>query len=254
MLRSSASPVNVWLSSMGLAPMMKPCATRCSICWTNRRTSAARRGPGCSFRTIWRPGQSMVGRRIGPYQLLHSIGKGGMGSVYAASRADQEYKKIVAIKLVTSGMGTEDMLRRFRNERQVLAGLDHPYIARLLDGGSTDDGLPYLVMEFVEGLPIDRYCESHHLSLTDRLKLFQKVCAAVQYAHQNLVVHRDIKPGNILVGTNGDPKLLDFGIARLMTAEFSAEEIELSHGEAQPMTLRYASPEQVRGEPITTDI
>jgi eukaryotic-like serine/threonine-protein kinase len=203
--------------------------------------------------TMWRPGQSMVGRRIGPYQLLHSIGKGGMGSVYAAARADQEYKKIVAIKLVTSGMGTEDMLRRFRNERQVLAGLDHPCIARLLDGGSTDDGLPYLVMEFVEGLPIDRYCESHHLSLTERLKLFQKVCSAVQYAHQNLVVHRDIKPSNILIGTNGEPKLLDFGIARLMTAEFSAEDIELSRGEAQPMTLRYASPEQVRGEPITTE-
>jgi len=203
--------------------------------------------------TQWRPGQSMVGRRIGPYQLLHSIGKGGMGSVYAAARADQEYKKIVAIKLVTSGMGTEDMLRRFRNERQVLAGLDHPCIARLLDGGSTEDGLPYLVMEFVEGLPIDRYCESHHLSLTERLKLFQKVCSAVQYAHQNLVVHRDIKPSNILIGTNGEPKLLDFGIARLMTAEFSAEDIELSRGEAQPMTLRYASPEQVRDEPITTE-
>jgi len=133
--------------------------------------------------TMWRPGQSMVGRRIGPYQLLHAIGKGGMGSVYAAARADQEYKKIVAIKLVTSGMGTEDMLRRFRNERPVLAGLDHPYIGRLMDGGSTEDGLPYLVMEFVEGLPIDRYCESHHLGLTERLKLFQKVCSAVQYAH-----------------------------------------------------------------------
>jgi serine/threonine protein kinase/tetratricopeptide (TPR) repeat protein len=201
----------------------------------------------------WRPGQPMEGRRIGPYQLLHSLGKGGMGSVYAASRADQEYKKIVAIKLVTSGLDSEEMLRRFRNERQVLAGLDHPCIARLLDGGSTDDGLPYLVMEFVEGLPIDRYCETHHLSLTDRLKLFQKVCSAVQYAHQNLVVHRDIKPGNILVGNNGEPKLLDFGIAKLMTAEFSVEEIELNRGEAQPMTLRYASPEQVRGEPITTE-
>jgi serine/threonine protein kinase/tetratricopeptide (TPR) repeat protein len=203
--------------------------------------------------TAWRPGQPMEGRRIGPYQLLHSLGKGGMGSVYAASRADQEYKKVVAIKLVTSGLDSAEMLRRFRNERQVLAGLDHPHIARLLDGGSTDDGLPYLVMEFVEGLPIDRYCEAHHLSLIERLKLFQKVCSAVQYAHQNLVVHRDIKPGNILVGTNGEPKLLDFGIAKLMTAEFSVEEIELNRGESQPMTLRYASPEQVRGEPITTE-
>ncbi|MDQ2950412.1 MAG: serine/threonine protein kinase, partial [Acidobacteriota bacterium] len=200
----------------------------------------------------WRPGQPMEGRRIGPYQLLHSLGKGGMGTVYAASRADQEYKKIVAIKLVTSGLGSAEMLRRFRNERQVLAGLDHPCIAHLLDGGSTDDGLPYLVMEFVEGLPIDKYCDAHALSISDRLKLFQKVCSAVQFAHQNLVVHRDLKPANILVATNGEPKLLDFGIAKLMTAEFSAEEIELNRGEAQPMTLRYASPEQVRGEPITT--
>ena len=200
----------------------------------------------------WRPGQPMEGRRIGPYQLLHSLGKGGMGSVYAASRADQEYKKIVAIKLVTSGLDSAEMLRRFRNERQVLAGLDHPCIAHLLDGGSTDEGLPYLVMEFVEGLPIDKYCDAHALSISDRLKLFQKVCSAVQFAHQNLVVHRDLKPANILVATNGEPKLLDFGIAKLMTAEFSAEEIELNRGEAQPMTLRYASPEQVRGEPITT--
>jgi serine/threonine protein kinase/tetratricopeptide (TPR) repeat protein len=201
--------------------------------------------------SVWRSGQPMEGRRIGPYQLLHTLGKGGMGSVYAASRADQEYKKIVAIKLVTYGLGSEEMLRRFRNERQVLAGLDHPYIARLLDGGTTDDGLPYLVMEFVEGLPIDRYCEANQLSTADRLKLFQKVCSAVQFAHQNLVVHRDIKPGNILVGASGEPKLLDFGIAKIMTAEFSAEEAELNRGES-PMTLRYASPEQVRGEPITT--
>jgi len=201
----------------------------------------------------WSPGDVGEGRRVGPYQLLHRLGKGGMGSVWAASRADQEYKKIVAIKLVSAGQGNEEMLRRFRNERQVLAGLDHPYIARLLDGASTEDGLPYLVMEYVEGLPIDRYCESHHLSLNDRLKLFQKVCSAVQYAHQNLIVHRDIKPGNVLVGTNGEPKLLDFGIARLMTAEFSTEEIALNRGEAQPMTLRYASPEQIRGEPITTE-
>lgn len=194
----------------------------------------------------------MEGRRVGPYQLLHSIGQGGMGSVYAASRADQEYKKLVAIKLVTVGLGNQEMLRRFRNERQVLAGLDHPYIGRLLDGGSTEDGLPYLVMEFVEGLTITKYCESHQLSVSDRLKLFQKVCSAVQFAHQNLVVHRDLKPANILVCTNGEPKLLDFGIAKLMTAEFSAEDTEISRGEAQPMTLRYASPEQVRGEPITT--
>lgn len=193
-----------------------------------------------------------TGSRIGPYQLLHSLGQGGMGSVYAATRADQEYKKIVAIKLVTSELNSKEMLRRFRNERQVLAGLDHPGIARLVDGGTTDHGIPYLVMEYVEGLPIDRYCESNQLPLRDRLKLFQKVCDAVQYAHQNLVIHRDIKPGNIMISAAGEPKLLDFGIARLMTAEFSAEEIELSRGEAAPMTLRYASPEQVKGDPIST--
>jgi serine/threonine protein kinase/tetratricopeptide (TPR) repeat protein len=205
--------------------------------------------PSCT----WHPGMTLEGRRLGPYQLLHQIGKGGMGSVYLATRADQEYKKTVAIKLVTSELSTEEMLRRFRNERQVLASLDHPCIARLLDGGSTDDGLPYLVMEYVDGLPIDKYCESHEISLTDRLKLFQKVCSGVQFAHQNLVVHRDIKPGNILVGADGEPKLLDFGIAKLMTAESNAEDIELNKGEAQPMTLRYASPEQVKGGTITTE-
>ena len=206
-------------------------------------------GPSCE----WHAGQTLEGRRVGPYQLIRSLGKGGMGSVYAASRADQEYKKVVAIKLVTAGLDTEEMLQRFRKERQLLASLDHPYIARLLDGGSTEDGLPYLVMEYVEGLAIDRYCESHHLSLIERLKLFQKVCSAVQYAHQNLLIHRDIKPGNILVGTNGEPKLLDFGIARLMNAESSAEDMELTRGGGQPMTLRYASPEQIRGEPLTTE-
>jgi serine/threonine protein kinase/predicted negative regulator of RcsB-dependent stress response len=197
-------------------------------------------------------GQTLQGRRIGPYQLLHDIGKGGMGTVYAASRVDREYKKIVAIKVAAAGLRSQEILRRFRNERQMLAGLEHPCIARLLDGGTTNDGLPYLVMEFVQGQPIDQYCETHRLSLRDRLRLFQKVCGAVQYAHQNLVIHSDIKPGNILVTASGEPKLLDFGIAKLMTAEFSVEDIELSKGEARPMTLRYASPEQVRGEPIST--
>jgi serine/threonine protein kinase/tetratricopeptide (TPR) repeat protein len=195
---------------------------------------------------------SMEGRRIGPYQVLRILGEGGMGSVYAASRADKEYRKVVAIKLVRSELVNEEMLQRFRNERQVLADLDHPSIARLLDGGTTEDGLPYLVMEFVDGPRIDRYCESQHLPLLDRLKLFQKVCEAIQYAHQHLVIHRDIKPGNILVTNTQEPKLLDFGIASLISTQFSGEDLVLSKGEAHPMTLRYASPEQLRRERIST--
>src|SRR6185503_1730225 len=154
--------------------------------------------------------------RIGPYQVIQTVGHGGMGDVYLAVRADDEYQKRVAIKVVQHGLGNPEVLRRFRNERQILAGLDHPYIARLLDGGTTPDGMPYVVMEYVEGVPIDRYCDNHGLSIDERLKLFRDVCAAVHYAHQNLVIHRDIKPGNILVTADGVPKLLDFGIAKLL--------------------------------------
>ncbi len=188
----------------------------------------------------------MTGSRIGAYQLLNLLGKGGMGSVYAASRADQEYEKIVAIKFISPGLCNEEMLERFRQERQVLADLQHPWIARLFDGGASDDGTPYLVMEFVDGSPIDRSCESRHLSLRDRLRLFQQVCEAVQFAHQHLVIHGDIKPGNILVSKAGVPKLLDFGIARLITANRSVEQIGPGKGDEQLMTLRYASPEQIR--------
>jgi len=199
-----------------------------------------------------KPVDRMEGRMLGPYQLTRCIGKGGMGTVYAASRADKEYHKEVAIKLVRQGMDTDDILRRFRQERQVLAGLDHPNIARLLDGGTTEEGLPYLVMEFVEGVTLDRYAESKNLSINDRLKLFCTVCSAVQFAHQNLIVHRDLKPGNIIVGIDGSPKLLDFGIAKLLSPEFMTEGEELTRTDMRPMTPEYASPEQVRGEPITT--
>ncbi len=196
-----------------------------------------------------KPADRMEGRMLGQYRLTRCIGKGGMGTVYAASRADKEYTKEVAIKLVRQGMDTEDILRRFRQERQVLAGLDHPNIARLLDGGTTEEGLPYLVMEFVEGVTLDRYAESKNLTINERLKLFCTVCGAVQFAHQSLIVHRDLKPGNIIVAPDGTPKLLDFGIAKLLQPEFDAE---LTRTDMRPMTPEFASPEQVRGEPITT--
>lgn len=192
------------------------------------------------------------GHRVGAYELQKCIGRGGMGSVWLATRFDNEFKKQVAIKLVKRGMDTQEILRRFRLERQLLAGLTHPNIAALIDGGSTPDGLPYLVMEFVDGIRIDRYCEQHKSTITERLKLFRDVCAAVQYAHGNLVVHRDLKAGNILVTADGTPKLLDFGIAKLIRTEFDTLAAAETRPELRPMTLDYASPEQVRGEPITT--
>src|SRR5205807_10531506 len=143
--------------------------------------------------------QIRIGRRIGVYQIVEEIGHGGMGEVYRDIRADGQYDKQVAIKLVRAGFDTAAVLERFRHERQILASLDHPNIARLHDGGTTEDGIPYLVMELIEGTPIDAYCEKHDVSVSDRLKLFTQVCAAVQYAHQRLVIHRDIKPSNILV-------------------------------------------------------
>jgi serine/threonine protein kinase len=193
-----------------------------------------------------------AGYRVGPYQLEKCIGRGGMGSVWLAARFDNEFKKRVAIKLVKRGMDTQEILRRFRLERQVLAGLMHPNIAALIDGGSTPDGLPYLVMEYVEGIRIDRYCEKRKSTITERLKLFRDMCAAVQYAHGNLVVHRDLKAGNILVTSEGVPKLLDFGIAKLIRTEHDTLAAADTRPELRPMTLDYASPEQVRGEPITT--
>ncbi len=193
-----------------------------------------------------------VGRRIGPYQIIQELGQGGMGAVYLAVRADDEYQKRVAIKVVQHDLGNPEILRRFRNERQILAGLDHPYIARLLDGGTTPDGLPYVVMEYVEGEPIDRYCNNHRLSIKERLKLFRDVCAAVHYAHQNLIIHRDLKPGNVLVTADGVPKLLDFGIAKLLNPELGPQTQAVTRMAMRLMTPEYASPEQIRGQPITT--
>jgi len=195
-------------------------------------------------------GEYPTGFRAGPYQLEKRIGRGGMGSVWLASSSGNGAK--VAIKLVKRGMDTSEILRRFRMERQVLASLDHPNIARLIDGGSTPEGMPYLAMEYVEGTPIDQFCESRASAITERLKLFIEVCAAVQFAHQNLVVHRDIKTANILVTQTGVVKLLDFGIAKLLRTDLSTLEMAQTRPELRPMTLDYASPEQVRGEAITT--
>jgi serine/threonine-protein kinase len=172
-----------------------------------------------------------------------------MGTVYLAARADEEFHKRVALKIIRSGADSAEVVRHFRRERQILAGLDHPNIAKLLDGGTTDDGLPYLVMEYIEGEPLIGYCDSRSLPVAERLKLFQSVCAAVQYAHRNLVVHRDIKPANILVATDGAPRLLDFGIAKLLNPELAGETPTAT---AMVMTPEYASPEQARGARITT--
>ena len=187
---------------------------------------------------------------VGPYRILREIGQGGMASVFLATREGDDFQQRVAIKVVRGLLGGE-ALRRFRAERQILASLEHPCIARLLDGGATADGVPYLAMEYVDGLPIDQYCGDHHLTVRERLQLFCRVCDAVSHAHRNLVVHRDIKPTNILVTADGTPKLLDFGIARLI-AEDGPSGMPLTLTGMRVLTPEYASPEQVRGEPITT--
>jgi eukaryotic-like serine/threonine-protein kinase len=193
----------------------------------------------------------LAGRHIGPYRLERLIGRGGMGAVYLGVRDDDHYQKQVAIKLLKRGMDTDFMLSRFRQERQILANLEHPFIARLLDGGATGDGRPYLVMEFVDGVPINDYCSQKALSLPERLRIFRLVCEAVQHAHQNLVVHRDIKPSNILTTKEGVPKLLDFGIAKVLDSGVSLGET-LTRRDLRMLTPDYASPEQVKGLPIST--
>ncbi|MDQ6764808.1 MAG: serine/threonine protein kinase [Verrucomicrobiota bacterium] len=201
--------------------------------------------PGAGSREKENPG-----RRIGAYELVRELGRGGMGAVWLATRADQEFQQIAAIKLLKRGTDTDEVLRRFRGEREILARLQHPNIGRLLDGGTTDDGLPYFIMEYVEGARLTTFVTENNLSLGERLHLFLKICAAVQFAHQNLVVHRDLKPANILVTPDGEPKLLDFGIARLL--ETNEEGWQVTAAESRLLTPAYASPEQVRGEPITT--
>lgn len=191
----------------------------------------------------------LVGLTLGPFRLEKRIASGGMGTVYLAARSDAQFDQRVAIKVVKRGMDTEEIVRRFREERQTLAQLDHPYIARLLDGGVTPDGRPYLVMEYVDGLPIDQYCDSRRVSTTERLKLFRLVCEGVHAAHQSLVIHRDLKPSNILVTSAGIPKLLDFGIAKVISG---TRDVTMTAETDRRLTPEYASPEQVAGGPITT--
>jgi len=193
------------------------------------------------------------GTRLGNYEIEALIGAGGMGEVYRAVRADGEYRKQVAIKLVRAGRDSGSVLGRFKNERQILASLDHLNISRLLDGGATEEGVPYFVMELVEGQPIDKYCDSHKLGIPVRLKLFLQVCSALQYAHQRQIIHRDIKPSNILVTEEGVPKLLDFGIAKILASGALpgvAGAVELTQT-FRAFTPKYASPEQIKGDPIT---
>src|SRR5438477_1944079 len=192
-----------------------------------------------------------VGQLIGAYRIVRQIGRGGMGAVYLAERADEQYRRRVAIKVIKRGMDTDAVLRHFRKERQILADFDHPNIARLFDGGTTVNGLPYFVMEYIEGVPIDQHCTVSALSIEERLELFLQVCTAVSYAHCHTVIHRDVKPSNILVTSDGVPKLLDFGIAKMLQTTDSQESLVTAAG-LRPMTPEYASPEQVHGEPVTT--
>ena len=189
--------------------------------------------------------------RVGPYRVLEKIGEGGLATVYLAER-DDEYSMRVAIKMIKRGMDTAEILRRLRLERQILAGLDHPHVARLLDGGSTPSGRPYVVMEFIDGVPIDRHCEEHGLDLRERLEIFRKVCSAVHAAHRNLVIHRDLKPSNVLVTSDGEPKVLDFGIAKLLDPASVEQTVARTLTGMRWLTPEYAAPEQVRGEPLST--
>lgn len=190
--------------------------------------------------------------RIGSFKTVDVIGTGGMGVVYLGQRIDEEYEQQVAIKILHDGLGSDEALLRFKTERQILADLNHPNIARLLDGGQTDDGLPYLVMEYIDGVPLVAYCDQRRLSIDERLDLFKQVCSAVAAAHRSLVVHRDIKPSNILVDENGVPKLLDFGIAKVLSNRFEPDDLAKTQLGDRLLTPDYASPEQVQGQPITT--
>ncbi|HVP11392.1 MAG TPA: protein kinase [Phycisphaerae bacterium] len=208
--------------------------------------------------------EALVGHRIGPWKLVRKIAAGGMGTVYLASRDDGQYQRQAAIKLIRPGLRFDEplqrrkIIRQFRDEQQLLADLDHPNIAKLLEGGTTEDGLPYLVMEYIEGQPITEYCEQRNLSIEQRLAIFRPVCLGLQYAHGKLIAHRDLKPSNILVSSSPDsigdpvPRLLDFGIAKLLNKDAYGESGAGTSLGLRPMTLDYASPEQVRGEAITT--
>ncbi|MBX7063046.1 MAG: protein kinase [Pyrinomonadaceae bacterium] len=193
----------------------------------------------------------LIGKTLGAYRIEREIGRGGMGAVYEATRSDGEFRRKAAIKVVKRGVDTDFVLRRFRNERQILAALDHPYITRLIDGGTTDDGRPYFVMDLIDGEPLYAFADGNRLSLNDRLLLFGRICQAVEYAHERRIIHRDLKPGNIFVASDGSPRLLDFGIAKLLDAELAIDTLQPTATAIRMMTVDYASPEQVRGETVT---
>jgi eukaryotic-like serine/threonine-protein kinase len=208
---------------------------------------------GAAFDTTTRDRRkALIGRVVGNYKLVAVLGHGGTGTVYLGERADRQYSAQVAVKIVDSATTQGELGMRFRAERQILASLNHANIARLLDAGETEDGQPYLVMEYVHGEPLDRYCDRQQLGLRERLQLFLEICGAVQYAHQNLVVHRDLKPANILVTSEGAPKLLDFGIAKLLDTGEAAAAMALTRMNDRLLTPEYASPEQILGRPVTT--
>jgi non-specific serine/threonine protein kinase/serine/threonine-protein kinase len=194
----------------------------------------------------------MIGAKIAQYLIVEKLGAGGMGEVYRAFRADDQYRKEVAFKVVRAGQDSSFVVSRFKNERQILASLDHPNIARLYDGGTSEDGVPYFVMELIDGQRIDQYCDHQKLIVTERLKVFLQICSAVQYAHQRLIIHRDIKPSNILVTSDGIPKLLDFGIAKILSTEAVTGQSEPTLSLFRLLTPEYASPEQIKGQPVTT--
>src|SRR5882724_212345 len=193
--------------------------------------------------------QDRIGERIGAYAIIRELGRGGMGAVYLGERADGQFQKLVAIKILKRGTDTDEVLRRFRTERQILANLEHPNITRLLDAGTTNDGLPYFVMEFIEGTPITHFVQREDVDLRGRLKLFLKVCSAIDRAHRHHIIHRDIKPGNVLVNENCEPKLLDFGIAKLLGIDPDDEQITITA--ERRLTPLYAAPEQNAGQAAT---
>src|SRR5262245_1309486 len=221
-----------------------------------RSLLANTQGSGAALRDVvgaaaalYADSRAHVGRLIGPYRLSEQIGVGGMGMVFRAERDDAEFRRTVAVKIMQHELASPDAVARFRDERQILAELDHPAIVRLLDGGTTDGGLPYLVMELVSGTPITQYARERALSLRERVELIRQVCLALASAHAKRIVHRDIKPSNVLVTADGSPKILDFGIAKLVGSEASRE--ARTRTGAALLTPEYASPEQARGESVT---
>lgn len=221
--------------------------------WTdsNFLNTKAKREISSSIEANKNGDDDFLGQRVGVYRLTRQIGRGGMGAVYQAERADGEFQQTVAVKLIKRGMDTDFIVRRFRHERQILASFEHPFIARLLDGGTTADGVPYFVMEYIDGETLYNYCDGHRLPIRERLKIFQRICSAIEYAHERQIVHRDIKPSNVLINRSGSPKLLDFGIAKILDPNLIHESVNPTGSMLRMMTPDYASPEQVRGGDVT---